>query len=149
MSLSNLYGLLPRRTHSAEETHALGHSLAQHLPEGTVLALLGDLGAGKTQLVKGLVAGLGGDPMEVTSPTFSIAQEYEVDEGFLLHVDAYRTRNEREFVEMGLTEYMERAWITAVEWPDQLGAALPPDALVLKIDHAGKSERIISLKGKP
>jgi tRNA threonylcarbamoyladenosine biosynthesis protein TsaE len=142
----NVSGLLPTETRSAQETQAVGHALAPLLEMGTTVALQGDLGAGKTEFVKGLVAGLGGEAHRVTSPTFGIVQEYAVSGGFVMHIDAYRTRSEREFFEMGLEESLEGARLVAVEWPDRMGRYLPLDRLVIRLSHKGGNRREISLE---
>ncbi|NNE68755.1 MAG: tRNA (adenosine(37)-N6)-threonylcarbamoyltransferase complex ATPase subunit type 1 TsaE [Rhodothermales bacterium] len=139
----SLEGMLPRETASAEETRSLGARLSAVLPAGAVVALVGDLGAGKTHLVKGLVDGLGGAGDEVSSPTFTIAQEYEADGDLILHVDAYRVDDPREFVEMGLEDSMDAARLVAIEWPEKMGSALPPDAVRVEITHLGGDRRRI------
>ena len=136
--------LLPAQTRSSGETRALGARMATQLRPGTVLALLGDLGAGKTELVRGLVEGLGGPADEVTSPTFTIAQEYRVEGGVLLHVDAYRVEDPAEFVEMGLEDFMEAAFLVAVEWPSRLGPLLPANAVSIRISHQADGSRLIT-----
>lgn len=128
-------GLLPRKTCSAAETRALAADLAQSLDSGSVVALRGDLGAGKTEFVRGMVGGLGGDEELVSSPTFTIAQEYEVEGGRVIHVDAYRVEDPREFVEMGMEEYLLEARLVAIEWPDRMGPLLPEDSRAIRIVH--------------
>lgn len=135
--------VLPHETHSAKETRRLGARVAPLLPPGTVLALVGDLGAGKTQFVKGLVDGLGGEGDNVSSPTFTIAQEYAAGDSYVLHIDAYRVEDPREFVEMGMTDSMDLAQLVAVEWPSRMGPVLPHDAVRLEISHAGGDARRI------
>ena len=137
--------LFPIETTSAAETREAGRLLAGALDEGAVVALEGDLGAGKTQLVKGLVDGLGGDGDGVSSPTFAIAQQYEVRHGILLHVDAYRIEDQREFIEMGLEDSMDDAVLVAVEWPGRMDQLLPPDAVRISIRHLGGDGRRITL----
>ena len=138
-------GLLPRKTCSAADTRALGAELAPGFKPGTVVALRGDLGAGKTEFVRGMVAGLGGNGDEVSSPTFTIAQEYEVDGGIVIHVDAYRVEDPREFIEMGMEEYLEEARLVAIEWPDRMGPILPDDVRAIRIEHLAGGCRQITL----
>ncbi|MFT5143245.1 MAG: tRNA threonylcarbamoyladenosine biosynthesis protein TsaE [Rhodothermales bacterium] len=138
--------LFPAESESARDTRQFGKRLALMLPAGTVLALQGDLGAGKTELVRGLVAGLGGDPADVTSPTFTVVQQYDVPSGLVIHVDAYRSESPAEFVEMGLADYLDEAVLAAIEWPDQLGPHLPADSVVIRIAHAGDTKRLITLE---
>ena len=117
-------------TRSAEETRALARRLARQLRPGDVVLLVGELGAGKTTFVRGLAEGLGLDPGWVSSPTFVLIQEYE-REGAppLYHVDAYRVRDPRELVEVGLEEYFERPGITVIEWGDKVRELVPPGAI--------------------
>ncbi|MFT4604492.1 MAG: tRNA threonylcarbamoyladenosine biosynthesis protein TsaE [Rhodothermales bacterium] len=142
---TGLDSLFPIETASAGETRDAGRRLALVLKGGDVLALEGDLGSGKTQLVKGLVDGLGGDGDAVSSPTFAIAQQYEVNSGVMLHVDAYRIEDEREFIEMGMEDSMDDALLVAVEWPSQMGCLLPRQAIHIFIRHLGGDRRRISL----
>jgi tRNA threonylcarbamoyladenosine biosynthesis protein TsaE len=138
--------LFPAESGSARDTREFGEKLALKLPAGAVLALRGDLGAGKTELVRGLVSGLGGDPADVTSPTFTVVQQYDVPSGLVIHVDAYRSESPAEFVEMGLADYLDEAVLAAIEWPDQLGPHLPAEAVVIRIAHAGDGNRVITLE---
>lgn len=109
-------------THSAEETEAVGESLAQRLVSGDVIAFYGDLGAGKTALVRGLARGLGCRD-RVTSPTFTIVNEYE---GALplFHFDLYRLGSEDELYDIGFEEYLTRPGVCAVEWSERADALL-------------------------
>jgi tRNA threonylcarbamoyladenosine biosynthesis protein TsaE len=138
--------LFPIETSSEMETRAAGRRLAGALDNGAVLALDGDLGAGKTQFVKGLVDGLGGDGDAVSSPTFAIAQQYEASAGFVLHVDAYRVEDQREFIEMGLEDSMDDAVLVAVEWPNRMALLLPEETVRVSIRHLGGDRRRISLE---
>jgi tRNA threonylcarbamoyladenosine biosynthesis protein TsaE len=105
-------------THSEAETSAAGRELASALQRGTVVLLSGDLGAGKTAFVRGLAAGLGIDPNEVSSPTFTLVQEYRGGRLTLYHVDLYRLQA-GEVDDLGLDELTEEG-VTAIEWPDRL-----------------------------
>jgi len=106
-------------TTSEGETSAAGRELSRRLAPGTVVLLTGDLGAGKTAFVKGLAEGLGIDPLEVSSPTFTLIQEYRGGTLPLYHVDLYRL-NPREADDLGLDEIAGSGGIMAVEWPDRL-----------------------------
>ncbi|MBO6574528.1 MAG: tRNA (adenosine(37)-N6)-threonylcarbamoyltransferase complex ATPase subunit type 1 TsaE [Rhodothermales bacterium] len=130
---------------STERTRQIGADFAARLEPGSVVALQGDLGAGKTEFVRGMVSALGGDAASVSSPTFTIAQEYLVDDGVVIHVDAYRVEDPREFVEMGMEEYLDTAHLVAVEWPDRMAGMLPPDAVAVHIEHQGGGKRSITL----
>jgi tRNA threonylcarbamoyladenosine biosynthesis protein TsaE len=111
-------------THSEAETAAVGRALAAALQAGDVVLLAGDLGAGKTAFVRGLASGLGVDPFEVSSPTFTIVHEYRGGRLTLYHADLYRL--ERTATEdVGLEEMGVADGVLAIEWPDRLTHALP------------------------
>ena len=131
--------LLPAQTESADETLALGRRLATLLEPGDVVALRGDLGAGKTHLAKGIAAGLGLDPDAVTSPTFTIVQEH--GGGALLHLDLYRIESDDELARLGLDEMLDGDAVALVEWPERGGAWLPPRTVWLRLTHLGGDRR--------
>lgn len=128
-------------SHSAEETTALGEQLAATLPRGAVIALAGDLGAGKTHFVKGLAAGCGfsGD---VTSPTFTLIHEYSGGRLTLYHIDLYRLDSPDEALRIGLDEYLDGGGVTAIEWADKFPELIPPDAVWVRMRHAGEAREI-------
>ncbi len=135
-------------THSEAETAAIGARLAQELtsPVGTVIHLFGDLGAGKTAFVRGLAEGLGLDPDEVSSPTFTLIQEYRGNGRVpLFHVDLYRLAG----AEVGDLELdaLANDGIVAIEWADRLPAG-DPRAIVVRIEDAGGDGRRIRI-GRP
>jgi len=130
-------------TQSEEETAAIGREVASTLSAGDVLLLYGDLGAGKTAFVRGLAEGLGIRRDEVSSPTFTLIQEYRGGRLPLFHVDLYRIDDPREFDELGLDEIAEDG-VLAIEWADKY--PLPPARAVrVSIAHAGESERRVSI----
>jgi tRNA threonylcarbamoyladenosine biosynthesis protein TsaE len=130
-------------TQSEEETAAIGREVASTLSAGDVLLLFGDLGAGKTAFVRGLAEGLGIRRDEVSSPTFTLIQEYRGGRLPLFHVDLYRIDDPREFDELGLDEIAEDG-VLAIEWADKY--PLPPARAVrVSIAHAGESERRVSI----
>jgi len=106
-------------THSESETEAVGRTLAQHLEPGAVVLISGDLGAGKTAFVRGVAEGLGIAPAEVSSPTFTLIQEYRGGRLGLYHVDLYRLTS-KEVDDLGLDDLMLEGGVMAVEWPDRL-----------------------------
>ena len=106
-------------THSESETEAVGRTLAQRLEPGAVVLISGDLGAGKTAFVRGLAEGLGIAPAEVSSPTFTLIQEYRGGRLGLYHVDLYRLTS-KEVDDLGLDDLMLEGGVMAVEWPDRL-----------------------------
>ena len=118
-----------RLTNSEAETQALAREIAATLEAGDVLLLAGDLGSGKTTFVRGLAAGLGIDPAEVSSPTFTLVHEYRGGGLTLYHVDLYRL--ERTATEdLGLEELGVRDGVLAIEWPDRLTHDLPGARLI-------------------
>jgi tRNA threonylcarbamoyladenosine biosynthesis protein TsaE len=130
----------------AAATAALGAAVAVHLRRGDLVVLHGDLGAGKTTLVRGMLTAMGHDG-PVPSPTFTLVQEYAVAPAPVFHFDLYRIAAAEEIAELGFEEALAEG-IAVVEWPDMLGDAMPADRLeiALAFDEAGTS-RIASLRG--
>jgi tRNA threonylcarbamoyladenosine biosynthesis protein TsaE len=114
-------------SHSPAETFEFGRTLAASLRRGDVLALCGDLGAGKTHFVKGLAAGLGA-PAEVTSPTFTLIHEYTGGALPLYHVDFYRLDKTGDALKIGIDEYLDGDGVTAIEWADKFADLIPEGA---------------------
>ena len=131
-------------THSESETSALGRQLAPTLSAGAWLLLYGDLGSGKTAFVRGLAEGLGANPDDVSSPTFTLMQEYRGGRLPLLHVDLYRLNDPREIYDLGLEELGQGA-VLAIEWSERLPAP-PADAVTVRIEHVGDDERRITMR---
>lgn len=136
--------LLPAETDGPDATRALGERLAASLAPGDVLALVGDLGAGKTHLAKGLVAGLGGDPDEVTSPTFTLVQSYAAATP-AVHLDLYRLDGDDDLDGIGFDEILDADAVVLVEWPTRAAHRLPPETRWLRLDHLGADRRRIAL----
>lgn len=132
------------KTHSPAETRALGRQLAGHLRPGDVLLLWGDLGAGKSELTRGIAEGLG-VASTVTSPSFTILNVY--DEGCipLYHFDWYRLESADELYEMGMDEYLGGDGVAVVEWPSQCPEAIPETHLAIRLAPVGDNEREITL----
>lgn len=137
--------LFPARTSSEPETRSLGHSLARRLRLGDVVALFGDLGAGKTALTKGLCGGFGIDVEQVTSPTFTILNEYTSGSLPLYHFDAYRIERLEEFFDLGYEEYFYGDGICVIEWAEKIEPLLPPATLRIRLEHVGGDVRRIDL----
>ena len=132
-------------THNQEETKEVGHRLAALLPNGSVTLLQGDLGAGKTTLVRGVAEALG-ITEKITSPTFNIMKLYLKGTKVLVHIDAYRLEDRNE--DIGLDEYIgtERG-LTFIEWPDYIANLIPSDAVTINIKNIGNDDREISIEG--
>ena len=135
-------------THSPAETEALGAALANILPPGTVLAYEGDLGAGKTAFTRGLAAGLGCTDM-VTSPTYTIVNEYLSGRLPLFHFDMYRLASSDDLWDIGWEDYLDRGGICAVEWSEQVADAMPSDTVYVTITRMPDLEtgRVITIEG--
>lgn len=135
-------------SNSVDETEILGANLAQRLPGGTVIAFTGDLGAGKTAFVRGLAKGLGIDA-RVTSPTFTIVNEYDGGVRPLFHFDLYRLNDADELFDIGWEDYLVRGGICAVEWSeraeDMIGDPVRVD--IKRGEH--DEQRIIVIEGAP
>ena len=133
------------RTSSSEETEALGAALGRAAAGGELIGLVGDLGAGKTCLVRGLAAGLGIDATRVHSPSFTIVTEYGGGRLPLVHVDLYRLEPARD--DLGfLRDVLWDAGVAAVEWFDRLGADAQEDALLVAFGFGADDARIIRLE---
>jgi tRNA threonylcarbamoyladenosine biosynthesis protein TsaE len=128
-------------TSSENETFERAAQLARELAPGAIVLLSGDLGAGKTTFVRGLAAGLGIDPADVTSPTFTLVHEYKGGRLPLVHVDLYRL-DRADLDEIGIDQDVANAGISAVEWAERLTRDLP-HAIRIRIDDAGDSRRVI------
>ena len=125
-------------SHSVTETEALGAALAKYLRAGDVIAYLGDLGAGKTAFTRGLARGLG-CTARVTSPTFTIVNEYE-GELPLFHFDMYRLSDADELFDIGWDEYLNRGGVCAVEWSERVTEEIPDDAVTVTICRCEENE---------
>lgn len=135
-------------THSAAETEALGERLAARLTGGEVIAYTGDLGAGKTAFTRGLARGLGITD-RVTSPTFTIVNEYEGGRMPLFHFDMYRLSSSDELYDIGWEDYLARGGVCAVEWSEIVSDALEENELI-RVDiknECGNDDRTITVTG--
>ena len=132
-------------TNSPAKTENLGAALGKLLPAGTVLAYRGDLGAGKTAFTRGLARGLGCNEL-VTSPTYTIVNEYLGGRLPLFHFDMYRLRSSEDLWDIGWEDYLERGGICAVEWSENVADALE-DAVTITIEKLGETSRRITLEG--
>ena len=137
------------RSNSPLETEALGERLAAHLHPGDVIAYTGDLGAGKTAFTRGLARGLGVTD-RVTSPTFTIVNEYEGGRLPLFHFDLYRMDSPEELFDIGWEEYLARCGVCAVEWSEHAQDAFEEEPIWVDIRQGERDEqRIISIRNAP
>ena len=128
---------------SESETEAIGAEFARDLPGGTVVAMYGELGAGKTAFVRGMARGMGLD-CRVSSPTFTIVNEY-LGERELIHFNMYRLSSADELFDIGWEDYLARGAVCAVEWCENVSDAFLGDEIVVRIEKIGEDERIISI----
>lgn len=127
-------------TNSAGETQNFGFELAKSLSPGSVVALFGDLGSGKTQIVKGICGALG-VKQNVNSPTFIIVNEYTSLNSLLIyHFDLYRMRSAKEVLEMGFRDYLDDTSIVLIEWPEKIEGFLPAGTIKIRIAHTVENE---------
>ena len=132
-------------TNSPQETENVGQTLAEKLKPGTIIAYEGDLGAGKTAFTRGLARGLGATE-RVTSPTYTIVNEYVTGRLPLFHFDMYRLGSSDELFDIGWEDYLQRGGICAVEWSENVSDALE-NALTVRIEKTGEDSRKITIEG--
>lgn len=124
-----------------EDTLALGRRLGSGAEAGTVIAVCGGLGAGKTHLTKGIVAGLGGDPEAVSSPTFSLVHEYRDGRLPVFHFDFYRMESAEEVLGIGWDEFLEAGGVCVVEWADLFPQLMPEGTPWWRLELSDNGER--------
>ena len=132
-------------TNSPEETEAIGAALGKIIKPGTVIAYRGDLGAGKTAFTRGLARGLGCREI-VTSPTYTIVNEYLGGRIPLFHFDMYRLASSDDLFDIGWEDYLERGGVCAVEWSENVDDAME-DAVYITIEKLGEDSRRITIEG--
>ena len=132
-------------THSPEETERIGEALAKRLQPGTILAYRGDLGAGKTAFTRGLARGLGCKET-VTSPTYTIVNEYLGGRLPLFHFDMYRLASSDDLWDIGWEDYLDREGVCAVEWSENVQDAME-NAVTVTIEKLGETTRRITIEG--
>jgi len=133
--------------HDERDTQRLGAALAKVLPPGTVVGLIGPLGAGKTRLVQAVATALGVPPGTVTSPTFVLVNEYTGGRIPVYHFDTYRLKDDDEFLNLGPDEYFDSNGITFIEWADRVTELLPSERLEIEIEVTGETERRVIVRG--
>jgi tRNA threonylcarbamoyladenosine biosynthesis protein TsaE len=134
---------------SVADTESIAASLAPTLTPGDVIALEGQLGAGKTQFVRGLVRALGGDARAVSSPTFILLNVYQTPRFAVFHLDAYRVHSGEDFIDIGFTEFLDQNCIVVVEWPSRVADILPKDRINITLEITGKTTREITITSSP
>ena len=132
------------KTDSENETILEGEKLGRTLKPGAVVALYGDLGAGKTAFTRGIAKGLG-ITMNVSSPTFTIVNEYP-GQTPLFHFDIYRLESENELFNIGWDDYSDRGGVCVVEWSEKVPGAFTPDTFVVKIENLGGNARCLQVE---
>lgn len=135
------------RTRSEDETIAVGEQIARTLPPGALVLLIGELGAGKTTLAKGIIKGLGAaEPDEVSSPTFTLIQEYGRSPK-VYHVDLYRIEHAREAEALGLEELLSEQAVVLVEWGERFPRLWPPERIEIRLRELDDGSREIHAAG--
>lgn len=136
------------QTKSTSETIRIGRSIGKYLRPGDVVALVGELGIGKTQFIKGLASGVGiGRPTYISSPSFTLINEYPGRVPFY-HLDLFRLEQEKEAEELGLEDYFQRRGIIAIEWADKIPSLLPKEMLLVHFTFTGTNTRTLKITGK-
>lgn len=135
-------------THGPEETAALAETVLEACKNHKIFAIFGDLGAGKTVFVKAICKALGVEDA-VTSPTFSIVNEYRYPGGQVWHFDFYRIKNLEEAYDLGYEEYFDSGAYCLIEWPERVEPLLPDDCVRIEIEPLGEWERMITLTIDP
>jgi tRNA threonylcarbamoyladenosine biosynthesis protein TsaE len=145
-------------SHSEEETVRLGEEFGKEfLREGIVVTISGELGAGKTHFIKGVARSLGIDEREITSPTFTLVNEYEIegrargtDLRALYHLDCYRFEKAEDLLELGVEDYLyPKHAATIIEWPERIAALIPQNAIMIEIKIVSETERNIIIQNLP
>jgi tRNA threonylcarbamoyladenosine biosynthesis protein TsaE len=132
------------KTSSEEETVELGRRIAKELPKKACVLLIGNLGAGKTTLAKGIIDGLGfAQPDEVASPTYTLIHEY--GEGRAFHIDLYRLDEPRQVATLGLDEIFDREAVVVIEWGERFPELMPVERVEIRLRAIGEDRREISL----
>jgi tRNA threonylcarbamoyladenosine biosynthesis protein TsaE len=131
-------------TRSVTETLEFGGRLARELQQGDIIALSGELGAGKTALVKGIARGLG-ITVEVTSPTFTLIHEYSGGRLPLFHVDLYRLDNISQALAVGIEDYLNGPGVTVIEWAERIAPLLPPHTIRIRMESVDETTRRIEV----
>jgi len=133
------------QSNSVADTEAIASELARGLRGGEVIALHGDLGAGKTQFVRGLVRGLGGNAHSVSSPTFVLLNVYDSGRLVVFHLDAYRVHGPADFESIGFAELLDQRGVVVVEWAERVASLLPARRVSVRITTTDRESRTIQI----
>jgi tRNA threonylcarbamoyladenosine biosynthesis protein TsaE len=133
-------------SNGADETTKIGFSIGRLLRPGDVVGLYGELGAGKTTIIKGIAGALGIDAREIASASFTIISEYDTTPPFA-HIDLYRIENENELSELGLWEYIGGDSISVIEWAEKAATMLPEEMIRVTLVYTGENTREITIEG--
>ncbi len=136
---------MKRASTSVGQTEAIAAELAATLRGGECIALHGDLGAGKTQFVRGLVRALGGNPRTVSSPTFVLLNIYDTGRLNVFHLDAYRAGGSDDFESIGFSELLEQRGVVVVEWADRVKSLLPSEVIHVTVTPTAETHRDIEI----
>ena len=140
---------MKRISTSVAQTEAVAAELATTLHGGECLALHGEMGAGKTQFVRGLLRGLGGNPRTVSSPTFVLLNVYDSGRLRLFHLDAYRVHGADDFEAIGFTELLEQRGVVVVEWAQRVASLLPRKVIQVSLTSTSQTQREIDILDTP
>ncbi len=132
-------------SNSVTDTERIAAELASSLVGGECIAVDGDVGAGKTQFVRGLVRGLGGDERIVNSPTFTLLNIYDTPRMKVFHLDAYRVGGADDFDSIGFPELLEQGGLVCLEWPSRISSILPEKLIRVEIEATGERSRVIQI----
>jgi tRNA threonylcarbamoyladenosine biosynthesis protein TsaE len=133
-------------TKGPDETFEIGYRLGQCLKPGDVVGLYGELGSGKTVLVKGIARAFGINERDITSASFTIITQYETSPSFI-HIDLYRIEKTDELTEIGISEQMGGDRIAVIEWAEKAEGWLPEDMIAVHVQYTGKNDREITIEG--
>jgi tRNA threonylcarbamoyladenosine biosynthesis protein TsaE len=134
-------------SHTPRQTEQIGSLLGSMLAKGDIIALCGELGTGKTTLVRGMARGIGLEEGEVVSPSFTLVNEYEGPLR-LFHIDLYRLADEKELIAIDYEEYLTADGVVVIEWADRLPQAIPADSLWITLRYLGTERREIVLRAE-
>ena len=134
---------------SVKQTEQIAAEFARSLQGGECIALCGEMGAGKTHFVRGLLAGLGGDPNSVSSPTFVLLNVYDSGRLRVFHLDAYRVGGADDFEAIGFTELLEQNGVVVVEWPERVERILPDNRIDIRLESTGIKQRRLTFENHP